>query len=609
MLNIKVGGEFLDLVPGMVIQLVINNPMFEDDVIQGDYTMPVMIPLSARNRGIFGHLERLDGVVASNKFDCEVYEKDIKVFEGVLCLEKPGNGGYDSYILVNLGAFSSLIQGKKLSDLTLGGPITLPGGPPSVGSDQIMRNYANTITAQTYPTSKFNFFEVFMENLVKVNYSHDVVNDLYGASYLPMIPFLFVNFILDGLFRENKITKVSGSWFADAEINSLTILNNYITDFRTGGFLVENDTIDPKNHVPDMLLTDFLNALRNTFGLGIIIKGDNVEVVPLRDILHDNSFVDWTEKVDKDYYYETDHVGFTMDFEFDGADDFKSISDGIANRGSVNAISDLTSISGPHNNDIAYVRSIDLYYVYNSTFSVWEYHKSNVSSRNDLPVGFNMLPSVADRASLPTPVDIIDVIYIEKLNQFWKTNTDGSVFWWSFYSDNFFPVITGNGVKIIKPNTSPVGMALFFKTPPDTPNNAWYLMPKVFWKTSNDVDVKGVNPFGLRFCFYRGIRSPSSGSFYGLGSSDVWDYYGNKVGNYSLAWDGANGLYETWWKEWLSFVTGSKKVTRNVRLNIADVLNLDLKRKVLIGNVKYFIKSVTVSFPLENVAVVELQSV
>lgn len=54
------------------------------------------------------------------------------------------------------------------------------------------------------------------------------------------------------------------------------------------------------------------------------------------------------------------------------------------------------------------------------------------------------------------------------------------------------------------------------------------------------------------------------------------------MGSYSLRWDGPQGLYQVWHKDWLDFRARTELVTRGVRLRLADLLQLDPRRKVLI---------------------------
>lgn len=83
----------------------------------------------------------------------------------------------------------------------------------------------------------------------------------------------------------------------------------------------------------------------------------------------------------------------------------------------------------------------------------------------------------------------------------------------------------------------------------------------------------------LRFLFYRGLQPDSTGALYPLGSSGTENYQGQTVGQYSLQWDGPQGLYETWHKDWLAFRSSARQEERIVPLTLAEFMALDPARK------------------------------
>jgi len=87
-------------------------------------------------------------------------------------------------------------------------------------------------------------------------------------------------------------------------------------------------------------------------------------------------------------------------------------------------------------------------------------------------------------------------------------------------------------------------------------------------------------PFGIandsskRILFYRGLQNDNQGNTYPFATHSNTDLDGNVIGNYTLEWDGVRGLYETWWKEITTLLMSTRVVTKTVRLNIQDILEM-----------------------------------
>ena len=79
----------------------------------------------------------------------------------------------------------------------------------------------------------------------------------------------------------------------------------------------------------------------------------------------------------------------------------------------------------------------------------------------------------------------------------------------------------------------------------------------------------------LRFLFYRGLQPDSTGALYPLASAGTVNYDYQTVGQYALAWDGEQGLYQTWHKPWLDFRQAARLEERDVLLSLGEFLRLD----------------------------------
>ena len=108
--------------------------------------------------------------------------------------------------------------------------------------------------------------------------------------------------------------------------------------------------------------------------------------------------------------------------------------------------------------------------------------------------------------------------------------------------------------------------------------------------------------------FYRGIQTLSSINAdnpdsidYPLASPLNYDYFGNRIGNYSLIWTGQDGIFNTWWKDWHEAIQRMRGVSYSTRLKAVDIANLDLSKKKRIDKYLYFIKRIRLTITINEI--------
>lgn len=152
----------------------------------------------------------------------------------------------------------------------------------------------------------------------------------------------------------------------------------------------------------------------------------------------------------------------------------------------------------------------------------------------------------------------------------------------------------GNGKEEVRPGADTLRMV----READPVDGRGWLLPAAEQKgysTRNDYELRDNRLTHLRFLFYRGMQPDGQGQLYPLGSSGTENYAGQRVGNYSLSWDGADGLYETWHKDWLAFRANARQEERAVPLTLAEFLLLDPTEKDMVLGLKFLWERISVT--------------
>lgn len=106
--------------------------------------------------------------------------------------------------------------------------------------------------------------------------------------------------------------------------------------------------------------------------------------------------------------------------------------------------------------------------------------------------------------------------------------------------------------------------------------------------------VLGQNDYSLRFLFYRGRHSGERFTKYPLGSSDIYNYRDEVVGNTSLHWEGDNGRKVKYAEEFINFWQNTKPITFTKLFTYNELLEMKTTRKVMIHGIKGFISKINV---------------
>lgn len=311
MIAFRINGEELEMDPGVNVQVEYYNGLFEYDRIPAMFTMPLTLQWSKKNMRLLlfpGNLSVKR--YRREPFACEMYLDNLWRVGKLFILGTTPKG-----ISVNFqsdaGALGDGFKNDSLRVLDL-------GTEPFVDA-----------VRDVYPVSNYALFPVknpglYDENNEEysgyVNYYNNSfqVNDSVFSKHT-RTPFPFLVYILRKLFA-NYGYKLTGSWLEEEEIRRLVIFNTKTLDFADSYVNVFRTEFAYNQHVPDMKVSEFVKAIRATFGLGFVFNSlaKTIEVVKLRDIVRDLSYVDWRARhVQVTKWKPNESNGFVLTFSPD----------------------------------------------------------------------------------------------------------------------------------------------------------------------------------------------------------------------------------------------------------------------------------------------------
>lgn len=590
---------FLDIAPNAILDMESLEEMFDEDISIGEFSLPVDIPWTDKNRRILGFAERLENFGSGQQwFRCDVYDNGFpEIVNGkITILEKNGQfsylkGSFSASISGTKGIYGSLIKNKKLADLKLGGSIAWT----TYSSREFAKNHAMGLYPQF---SQISFAPVAIEGFIdtdRADYDNeflalDTVNNVIvtgggiddwtfgrpsssdptvavsagNAEYIDYrtVPFFKMKFILRQVFEEYGFN-IIGDWMHSTDFDDATVFNNYAIENYDTTYHDLTRSITPQNHVPDMLISDWLKAIFSFFNIfPRFVSGNAVLLVRRTDKLKSKKIASFnnvgTNEFSSAYNTEetsdTTSSGYKLNYNWDSndsmfSDKVKDISDKNLFT-TVTKFTDLSSISnsGRTVNDIAFVTADNMYY------------------------------QVADATVFPMK--------------------------WDAYSEKLDAYISGEGGREVNVDVSVMcNYTVFNET-----TGLWERKNYVgcAMKGSYITNRKGLvkNPFGLHLFYIKKVVV--LGTNIPMSFCNNRDRANNVIETYSLGWNGDDAMAVNFHTPWQDLLSKAEYVKTTILIDqkvLADIRNNDLFE---IGNVLFLLYKTQKNLPLKNMIDVQL---
>lgn len=550
--GIKLNGDFLDLFPGAVVSFQFNNLIFSgnnNEILPGAYSVPVTVPLTAKNKQLLQspHLhENADEMLRD--VTCEIVVGGATWHEALLTVRSASE--FEARIYTVINPFKNL-KLKKLRDAA---DEERTGITPAHAKD----------TAQNPLNHDYIFFPVLNRDALddspfradfanKYQNYYDPAAGAFGESedYPIAMPFVRVDYLLDKIFEDSEFSFVN-RWQIDDALRKIVLYSNYSIYVDTNADEKPDrwsSTINLKNHVPDITAADFLKGWMRIFALGLFFDSFSrkAELVPIRNLLLRAAKHDWSDKLLRGSTIDRqkDNVPENVQFEIPSEDEYFTVIEdhftGIPEPFfEVDDFPQMNAIIGNPGFGYFYVRRKAQYYAFtlngiNTELRLIHCDLGEEPERDK------------DYEYISRPAPLIDYFF----------GNDS-------YSPRNFPFV-------------------------DFPLGPLTVAPC----TMQLVTIPGVDqqeaklPF--RWMVYQGMSPDQNGDLYPRATL-------NESATHGFTYQGENGIFNTYWREWFQMLRYGKTVNVELKLSFSEFNRFNFQDKIRLNNIDYFIKSMKVSF-------------
>jgi hypothetical protein len=564
MLGLYLENEFLDLFEDVRVTFRRNNDIYttgDPTLLTGSYSFPFDVPLTTKNRRMLRYPDRIDNFYTLLA-DIPVYfyagegaSIGLPLFEGRLYVKSAAPDRASVFMIVE--GLSNL-KDRTFEDIDL--------GHLAFDTQQDIVTHANdTLDNPLDHTHAFPpvYNPVFIDSGVMEIYIRDpitqvpavqytnlydraqqsIIDDIYGGPAV-ISPYLRVDWILDQIVQsfgysiDNRLQNTD-------EMKSLLLYNNYnihgdvIGTADQGLFIGGWRTrIDFNNHVPAKInLVEFLKLIAKTFFCGIFVDTSlrQISIIPMAHLIDQPHQHDWTDKTFPDYNIEQDnHTPLYVGYATDPDDQLFSTNT-WRDTDQFPTITPWDELDNPTDPGFYYFRASDMY------------------------------------RQIQGPTSVQTIQFFERI---YLRNAKGD----PFESRAIPAFMVGSVPQIYMRGTGA---------------NRSIEEVESFFGVMQRQELRSVRLF-----FYRGkITIPDAGPAFPYSNNSAWDPVTQEYDyDTSLLWQGPNGIYERYAREWIYFMENKKIVKRRIKLTLPDLLNLRDYDKVHIDGQYFFVKSLSLSF-------------
>jgi hypothetical protein len=599
MLELTSNGTPIVLTPGTSVQLEYNSPLFDEEVLQGNFSYGLSVP-AAPNGEVYGYPELPENAAsAPRELPATLSDDGHVLLEGIQQLRAASPTRYAVNVIGGLNAVVGQLHQRKIHSFCYGGPRTLPLFVPLEPQYPAMPGivaHANDVVRNPKdydyvfaPLANPSFLDPEKPNPnTFVNpWAHEpepifgqpeegtfayffTVGQVPGSSspppeQPPMCPFPWLRYVLSSIFSEAGF-RIEQEAFMPGELADLVIAGNAcINSADMLGFPAAFQLADV---LPDLTVAELLYKLRNDFGLVVVMSDEQtVRTIYHKDLPGNPDYIDLTHLASA--ARETEYgepKGVTLTYTVDPAD---QAFEGLLN--------DLTMYE----------------------------QGEPVALLSDLPTQVAVVYDAQGVPSLPAQqIRLVEEKQAYYLGRYYYAHGQATSYVsWAFYSlDHASYLVAGGGEEFAQGlTTTRMDVRTFTYA---TGNTGLY---PCMDQPGYILGRKVPRSTALRLLFWRGMQ-PMQGTdrFYPMLSTGNTNLLGETVGECTLRLGGEDGTVSKWLSAWLRVKLTPSLMKDSWALSSFELSQLNYIRKVRIDGVDYLVRKVSATVPMRKRATVQL---
>ncbi|HCC51128.1 MAG TPA: hypothetical protein DEQ30_02990 [Porphyromonadaceae bacterium] len=332
-------GEIFDLPADYIIESTKTNPVFTP---KGSQTVPISFPPTGKNKRLTGNAHRIDKADRPEATIKVLVESGPVQQAGLLAIQSASG----SLISANIGWDESEMYASMKKTMLPNIPdlpvYSADGATLDEKREQILSHLKDVMNGQipadyaifplilkkeTAGENDREYLEIINDTFISTNEEfgeilpsngsiggfrakeHRIINRVYDSEVIPfdvpqcygMSPFLYVSKVLELIFKSYGFSLENNPFCDHPQLSKLVVLNNTMDAVITGNIFY-------RDLMPDVSVEEFLNALKNKFGLTYFVNSNtrSVRFSFMRDMFDPNNRdeLDLTK-------YKTDHPTIT----------------------------------------------------------------------------------------------------------------------------------------------------------------------------------------------------------------------------------------------------------------------------------------------------------
>lgn len=607
---------FLDMKPeGNAVTFERYNPMFHEKT---DFNTSFELPFTDKNKAYLGQDYKFSAAETVLEYEAELYSNKTLVEIGKI-KKQNGSGSFSVIFKSSSTDFYNISRGKKITELSYGGPINL-----GESMDSVINNF-NGSTASHFPLYDYVLFPVLNTKQKKdttIEADRTQCEDLFYQNYweisqtfnlnYPLSPFPYIAKVIRSIFNESGYYIDKNCYELYSELLNLCIYNQ--NDFFVRGGATKYFYL--KDHLPEILINEFLNYLNTFFASQIFINKQtkSVNIKLLKDVLanYEYNVFQFAKLASVECEYLDKKSGFIVSAKNDGldkywSDNIKSLPNmGDYYKGDVENYADLLSITASLG-DIYFVKTRSIYYTYGKDANdvvgwyIYSYKKldnvDNKAASNNLEITLDITTA-------------LDYNHDDKTKE-WRTLRfyhAGDLVWYYPRPSTMWYICQTDHTSA--GGTDLMDGSLWLPDYTHTHERFWWT-PKVEISGNNPeyFSIKQKQNFGLRLLHYRGMDVDGSGNEYPRGSLDCWEQYGNGyiLNKHALIWHSDRGINTNYQKEWIRYIMNlDRKYVIKMPMTHPEFSMLDFSQKQMIDDSLFFISMIRYTYTDFETSIAEI---